>query len=157
VPSAEELAAFLLATGRTLVPFKATAGLHHPHPRIQGDRVAEHGFLRVCAAAALVVEAASRARRTGVALGVPDHGHPGYAPPGDGLDLEALVTVLSAAEPSAAVLGPDGLRLPDRLLDPSLLAAMRRGGFLSIGSCSIDEPVEDLAALGVLTPEGGLA
>jgi hypothetical protein len=47
VPSVEELAAFIRACREQGVPFKATAGLHHPV-----RRGGEHGFLNLLAAAA---------------------------------------------------------------------------------------------------------
>ena len=47
VPSAEALAAFLTACGGAGVPFKATAGLHHPLAA-----PGRHGFLNVLAACA---------------------------------------------------------------------------------------------------------
>jgi hypothetical protein len=45
VPSADELARFLRACREARVPFKATAGLHHPLARDGA-----HGFLNVLAA-----------------------------------------------------------------------------------------------------------
>jgi hypothetical protein len=45
VPSPEELGRFLRACRKSRVPFKATAGLHHPHAA-----AGRHGFLNVLAA-----------------------------------------------------------------------------------------------------------
>ena len=53
VPSAAELGRFLRACGEARVPFKATAGLHHP--LAAGG---SHGFLNVLAACAFADEAA---------------------------------------------------------------------------------------------------
>jgi hypothetical protein len=47
-PSADELAAFVTACVLAGVPFKATAGLHHP---VRGMRPGMHGFLNLLAAA----------------------------------------------------------------------------------------------------------
>ena len=53
VPSADELGAFIRACREARVPFKATAGLHHP---LAADGA--HGFLNVLAACAFADEAA---------------------------------------------------------------------------------------------------
>jgi len=53
VPSAEELGHFLRVCRDARVPFKATAGLHHP---LAGD--GQHGFLNVLAACVFETEAA---------------------------------------------------------------------------------------------------
>lgn len=48
VPSARRLAEIVHACARLRVPFKATAGLHHP---FRGDVPGQHGFLNLLAAA----------------------------------------------------------------------------------------------------------
>jgi hypothetical protein len=53
VPSPEELATFLSASGDAGVPFKATAGLHHPVRHFnESSGFTMHGFLNILAAAA---------------------------------------------------------------------------------------------------------
>ena len=58
VPSVEQLAAFVRRCRELSLPFKATAGLHHP---VRGER--EHGFLNLLAAAAFGDEEKALAER----------------------------------------------------------------------------------------------
>src|SRR5581483_6353040 len=61
VPSPDEVAAFLQAVSSEGVPFKATAGLHHPIRGYDEDRgFITHGFLNLLAAAARAQENASQ-------------------------------------------------------------------------------------------------
>jgi len=102
VPSVEEVAAFFAAARDLELPFKATAGLHHP---VRSER--EHGFLNFLTAAELARDGA-----------------------GEG----ELREVLATTDPEALGTG----------------SAAGRELFVSIGSCSFTEPVEDLRALGLL-------
>jgi hypothetical protein len=95
------------------VPFKATAGLHHPIR--SGDR---HGFLNLLAAAVFA----------------------------DG-DLEAI---LGEEDPAAFTLDEQGFGIHDHRADAETIAEARAERFVAYGSCSFDEPVEDLEALGFL-------
>jgi hypothetical protein len=113
LPSVEEVAAFIAACRDADVPFKATAGLHHPIR--SGDR---HGFLNLLGAAVFA----------------------------DG-DLEAIV---AEEDPGAFRLDADGLTVHGRRADAGTIAAARAELFVAYGSCSFDEPVDDLIALGVL-------
>ena len=102
VPSVEEVAAFFAAARDLELPFKATAGLHHP---VRSER--EHGFLNF-------LTAADRAAA--------------------GADEAELRAVLASTDASELGTG----------------SAAGRALFVSIGSCSFAEPVEDLQALGLL-------
>jgi hypothetical protein len=108
-PSVEAVAAFIAGASAAGVPFKATAGLHHPlrHFNPQAG-VMMHGFLNLVAAAV-------------------------HAPHVDRQTLEKIV----AAEHL------DELDLKDE----GEVRLARRKRFVSYGSCSFDEPVEDLRAL----------
>jgi hypothetical protein len=125
-PSVEEVAEFIAAAVAANVPFKATAGLHHPvrHYNAQSG-FTMHGFLNLLAAAAL-------ARRV------------------DRPTLRAIV-----AEKDSAAFSFDGnvFAWRDQRIDEPELAACRRERFVAYGSCSFSEPVEDLAELGILPPQ----
>lgn len=124
-PSCADLAAAIGCALDADVPFKCTAGLHHP-VRMYRDEVGTtmHGFLNVFGGAAL--------RHAGV------------------VDDADLVAVFSDEDASAWGWTNDGgLRYRDRVASADAVRAARRlaTGF---GTCSFDEPVDDLAALGLL-------
>jgi hypothetical protein len=130
VPSAEELVRFFEACAAAGVAFKATAGLHHAirgcyaltyEPGSQTD--AMHGFLNVTIGAAIVYAA--------------------------GDSLEAVGALL---EPSAETFefGANGLAWRGRTISNSDLAATRRLFFKSFGSCSVQEPIDELTRLRLL-------
>jgi hypothetical protein len=113
-PSVEDVAAFIAAAVGAGVPFKATAGLHHPVRHFnEGAGVMMHGFLNLLLASA-------------------------WAPQVDRHGLEAII-----AEQDPAAL---------TLRDETVMRRARER-FVSYGSCSFDEPVADLRALGVLPSE----
>ncbi len=112
------------------MPWKATAGLHHPVRAVHaltyaGDspRAVMHGFLNVFAAAALARAGASPA------------------------DLEA---VLSEGDPTALRLGADALAWRHLRASADEVREARRTFATSFGSCSFAEPVAGLRELGVL-------
>ena len=113
LPSVAEVADFVSACRDAGVPFKATAGLHHPIR--SGDR---HGFLNLLAAAVFA----------------------------DG-DLEAI---LGEEDPAAFTLDESGFGVHDHRADADTIAGARAELFIAYGSCSFDEPTEDLVALGLL-------
>ena len=121
-PAPEQLAGFIAACAARDIPWKATAGLHHPlrdvDPASGEDR---HGFLNVLAAAGLAA---------------------GGANEGD------LAAVLADTGTDAFALDESGLHWRDRLIGPEA-----RARFDGYGSCSFDEPIDDLVALGALAPE----
>ncbi len=57
---------------------------------------------------------------------------------------------LAETDPSAFALDEEAFRWRDREASPEEVATMRRERFVSLGSCSFDEPVEELRALGFL-------
>jgi len=62
-------------------------------------------------------------------------------------DLEAIV---GEEDPAAFTLDAEGFGVHGRRADAETIAAARRELFVAYGSCSFDEPVEDLTALGLL-------
>lgn len=124
-PSPEALAYALADALRYKIPFKCTAGLHHP-VRMHRDEVATHmhGFLNVFGGAALL--------------------HAGALQP---YDLPAVL-----ADEDASAWGwtdEGGLRYRDHILHPRDVRRAR-GLATSYGSCSFAEPVDDLRAVGLL-------
>ncbi len=129
IPAPADVARFMAACRAAGVPFKATAGLHHPLRGEQALTYAEgsprgvmHGFLNVFGAAALL--------RAGA--------------PAD----EALA-LLREQRPEALRFLPAGLEWNGRHLPA---AALRAGRELAVGfgSCSFREPVADLRQMGLL-------
>ena len=110
-PSVAELAAFVRRCRELRVPFKATAGLHHPVAA-----PGRHGFLNLLAAAAFGDE--ERA--------------------------------LADEDPTAFGLGDGRFAWRGHEADAAEIARVRRNVFVSFGSCSVAEPVDDLEALGLL-------
>lgn len=129
-PSPESVIEFITLCSATGVPFKATAGLHHPlrslhrltyHPDSPSGIM--HGFLNVFLAAAFmrVVLEPSRA-------------------------IELLCE--QAAE--AFCFEPDALRWREHRLMVRDLFQTRRDFAISFGSCSFTEPIDDLRSLHLL-------
>ena len=122
-PTVAELAGFIGAADAANLPFKATAGLHHPvRRRDAGTGFTTHGFLNVMAAAAL----ASR------------------------VDPETLHAIVAEEEPSAFWFGDDSFSWRDHSVSLDELLRTRADAFAGFGSCSFSEPVDDLTALGIL-------
>lgn len=121
-PSVDDLAIFMTVAHAHDVPWKATAGLHHPVRTVRGD-IASHGFLNVFIA--------------GIAL------HAGAIAP------ERAGEIIAELEPRAFDLDPAHVAWRDVRLDAEQVAAARERCVV-IGSCSFDEPVNDLRELGML-------
>jgi hypothetical protein len=127
IPPASEVMAFIVACRREAVPFKATAGLHHPvrgsYPLTYAPNSpvgTMHGFLNVFVASALV----NAGEAEDVALAALEES-----------DRQAFVF-----EDDAIVWR--GKRIPAREIEQS-----RRMLAMSFGSCSFREPIDELAPL----------
>jgi hypothetical protein len=119
------VARFVDLCRRSGVPFKATAGLHHPIRHLdRATQIVQHGFLNVVGAAVLSCTA-----------------H---------LDAGTLARMIADDQRTAFHLGPEGFRWRKSVAGPAAIAAARRDLFFAYGSCSFAEPVDDLTALGVL-------
>lgn len=129
-PSPNDVARFLRACVTHGVPFKATAGLHHPlrgeYPltyapdSMQGTM---YGFLNILLATALV-----RA----------------------GADDGTIVDALEERSRDVIRMEESGVMWRGHLLSLEALAASRERSTRSFGSCSFREPLDDLAGLGFL-------
>lgn len=119
-PSVEQVAQVIAGCRDADVPFKATAGLHHPLRRINAD-ADMHGFLNVFVAAVLADV--------------------------HQLDEESLARVLADDDPSDFVFESDRLSWTHLTVDVPAVERIRRRRALSFGSCSFAEPITDLKAL----------
>ena len=127
-PEAEGLTRFLMAVVRHQVPFKATAGLHHPFrgrfPLTYEPDAAQHvmhGFMNLLLATAELV---------------------------GGGDGETAQAILEETDPEAFAPERDGWRWRDRHYTEAMLGTVRARHFLNFGSCSFREPIESLHARG---------
>jgi hypothetical protein len=68
----------------------------------------------------------------------------------EGLDEDELVPLLAEEDAAAFALDARGFTVHDRRADATAIAEARAELFVAYGSCSFDEPVEDLVALGAL-------
>lgn len=116
-PSAESMAEFLCAAAARRLPFKATAGLHHP------IRTSMHGFLNVFVGATFAWL---------------------------GMDPTMLTNLLNETDLQAFDFQNDGLRWRDWRASTAEVAQARREFAHSFGSCSFEEPMDDLRALGLV-------
>jgi hypothetical protein len=127
IPKVEEVAAFILACAERRLAFKATAGLHHPvraeHAltyEADAPRAVMHGFLNMFLAAAFAW-----------------HGDRDIAP------------VLAETDPKAFRFD-DRAHWRDKSLSAEHVRDARTDFAHAFGSCSFEEPVRDLQALGLL-------
>jgi hypothetical protein len=122
-PQADEIVAFMRACIDRNLPFKATAGLHHPlrgSYRLTYDGPAQgpmYGYLNVFLAAAFM--------RQGVS------------------DLEAA-ELLVESDPAAIVVEDQAIRWRDKSVDTDAARTLRARVATSFGSCSFREPVDEL-------------
>lgn len=129
IPSVEAVAGFLRACAAHRVPFKATAGLHHPLRGMHllsaegAARATMHGFINVFLAASLAWY---------------------------GADEAALAQTLAEEDPGAFALQDDVIRWQGNAITVDQLEPVRRDFAISFGSCSFREPVDDLLAMGWL-------
>lgn len=130
-PTTRFIAEFLIACRQTEVPFKATAGLHHPvrseYPLTyekNAPKCTMHGFLNVFVAGCFVFCKA--------------------------FDAQAAEEVLQESDGKAFICTDQGLTWRNHVLDITEIARAREAFALSFGSCSFDEPVSDLKTLGLV-------
>ncbi len=130
-PTSEALLNGLTAVVGAGIPFKCTAGLHHPvrgrYPltyQPDGPSGMMYGYLNVFLTAALLAA-----------------GHP----------VAKVRPVLLEEDPAAFRADQEVLGWRDLLLDRNQLAEFRRGGLQGFGSCSFREPVDELLSISPVT------
>jgi hypothetical protein len=126
-PPAQAVIAFIAACQRENVPFKATAGLHHPlrgEYRLtyepDGPKGMMYGFLNVFLAAALLYEGESE---------------------------DTALSALEESDSTQLEFLDDAILWRGKRIDVEQLLASRLHFAISFGSCSFREPVDELAHL----------
>jgi hypothetical protein len=129
-PSSEAVAQFLIGCADAQVPFKATAGLHHAlrgeYPLTYEDgspSATMHGFVNVFLAAALAWL---------------------------GKEEDLIIATLAEKSPQELRFTEDGVRWHDNALTIGQIGSIRRDFGIDFGSCSFQEPIEEVKALGWL-------
>jgi hypothetical protein len=129
-PSAREVARFIARTSELLVPFKATAGLHHPvcgeYPLTYEEGAPQarmFGFLNIFAAAAFAQVRASE---------------------------RVLTEIVDESDASAFHFADDEMVWRDHKVSTRQVASARSSLGLAFGSCSFQEPADSLRELGLL-------
>ncbi len=129
-PSSFNLARFIKICAEHDVPFKATAGLHHPLRSINKMTYAPdsasammHGFLNVFLAAAFAQ---------------------------NGMDVDRLIELLEEKSPEAFQFDSGGVGWRDEMVVRGQLRNTRSLLAIAFGSCSFEEPIEDLKKIGLL-------
>jgi len=129
-PTPAQLARFIVRCADRHIPWKATAGLHHAlrsvHPLTYETSSASevmHGFLNV-----LVGSAAAY----------------------DGCSEEKVSRILQEENKTAFRFGEEEIGWRDLNYSISRLSRMRENFFVSFGSCSFQEPLSEMKALGLL-------
>ena len=126
-PPARQIVDFMTACRRASVPFKATAGLHHP---VRGDqrltyepdspRGYMYGFLNVFIAAALLYSGASE---------------------------DAALAVVQETDAAAFSFGDAAISWEDKRVTADQIGAARAEFAIAFGSCSFREPIDELEQL----------
>jgi hypothetical protein len=130
IPSADAIADFLCDAAARRLPFKATAGLHHPlrslHPttyEMDSPQAMMHGFLNLFLAAAFAWHGTKR-----------------------GVILE----ILNETEAGAFEFGAQAIAWGGHKLNAAQIGEARRDFAHSFGSCSFEEPFTELRGLDLL-------
>ncbi len=125
IPDADAVASFLIACRDTGIRFKATAGLHHPLRHFNksvGSMM--HGFVNVFAGSMAAME--------------------------HDLSREQLRSILEVEQPDYFTFGDEAVGVGHLKIDRQRVEALRRDFATSFGSCSFDEPRDDLRSIGLL-------
>jgi hypothetical protein len=130
-PSITQLCQSIFAFAEAQIPFKATAGLHHPLPgkhRLTSEAnspvTVMHGFLNVIVLAALVYQ--------------------------QKLTPETALELLQESSSNNFQFTTDSISWKNYQLNISQIEETRKRFFRSFGSCSFQEPIDDLKELRLL-------
>jgi len=130
IPATSDVVRFLFACAAKRLPFKATAGLHHPLRGLHALTYAPgapkdvmHGFLNLFLVAAFLVE---------------------------GMEVSEAIQLMEEANPMALGFDNAFVRWRSHTLSVDRLALARRGFAMNFGSCSFREPIDELTELGFL-------
>ena len=124
-PTSQQIARALVGAAKYRVPIKFTAGLHHPIRQFRDEvKTKMHGFLNVLGAALLATE--------------------------HDWDEQQTSEMLEDEDAGSFLFGDDSFTWLEWKIAADQLKA-RRKLVTSFGSCSFDEPREDLRALNLLT------
>jgi len=129
-PKSADLIRFMKACSSLGVPFKATAGLHHPirarYP-LTYDATSQkgmmYGFLNLLFAASFI---------------------------STGLPSEEALDILNEQDPREFRIEEEGIAWKKRRLTVGEIASARQNAAISFGSCSFIEPVDELKKLGFM-------
>jgi hypothetical protein len=129
-PTTEQIGQFLISCAAEKVPFKATAGLHHPLRSVhkltyepESSSTLMHGFTNVFVASVVAYYGAS---------------------------IKDVLAVLEEQDPSAFQWSKHALSWRDQKFSVEQIRDVRENFAIGFGSCSFTEPVNDLIALGWL-------
>lgn len=140
-PTLEQVAGWIARCAEEGVPFKATAGLHHPFRHYCDDvGTRMHGFVNVFLAAAL----AHRDRNQPADRRSDDLPKPTW------LQVEALQGLLADESVGSFSAEPGTLGWRAARVTVEEIRSARANLAISFGSCSFTEPIADLQAAGML-------
>ncbi|MFC5452712.1 hypothetical protein [Paenibacillus aestuarii] len=124
-PTALQVAFVIAACRDRHLPLKFTAGLHHPVRMYRSEvQTHMHGFVNVFAAGLLA------------------HSHQ--------LDFKRIAEILADEQASSFQFSSEGLHWKQFSMTSSEIAAYRDEALCSFGSCSFDEPREEMRAVQLL-------
>ncbi len=129
-PTAEQIARFMQTCLAANVPFKATAGLHHPLRCTKPltyekdtPRATMHGFLNVFLAAGFLLQ---------------------------GCKIGLINELLGDESAQNFIFDENSISWREHSLNVAQLKNLRTKNIISFGSCSFDEPIADLISLNIL-------
>jgi len=136
-PAAEQVAQFIIRCANEKLPFKATAGLHHPLRCVKpltyhanGPKGTMHGFLNLFLAACA------------------------YRDMGESLNVSDLLAILLNESPEKFSFHNDRVTLNvgrnELSISTNAIRHARESFAISFGSCSFEEPIEDLRSFHLL-------